>query len=176
MRMASGQIPNTAEHFRKFPQLLLEGSIIHGRQTLLRDLVEAGTRCYRKTRRLLISVDIKPDGMAEVGFHGETAPAADLEKLTRKNLGELNALQLGLLKAIAFSSAASLSFPSEHKQRTVVLNFRQGKFISRKTEPARPDPAVTVCFLPDRDILGDGSMTSIRSKLIWNRSHFSMQD
>ena len=157
MRTPNDQTANTAEHFRKFPQLLLEGSSVRGRQTLLRDLIEVGTRLYRENRCLLISVDITPDGMAEVGFQGEISSVPELEKLTRKNVGKLNAVQFALFKAIAFSSDATLCFPSEHKKRTIVFSFRNGKFCSRKTEPARPDPAVTVRFLPDCRILGNGN-------------------
>ena len=157
MRTGMKKSINTAEQFRKHPQLLLEGSLVRGREILLRDLIEIGTRQYRETRRLLISVDITRDGTAEVGFRGEIFSAPELEKLSRKNVGELDVLRLGLFKAIAFSSSAALSFPSEHKRRTIVLNFRRGKFISRETKPARPDPAVTLRFLPDRSILGNGN-------------------
>ncbi|MBE6372936.1 MAG: hypothetical protein E7055_12805 [Lentisphaerae bacterium] len=148
---------STAEHFRKYPQLLLEGSLSRGREILLRDLIKIGTRLYRETRCLLISVDITGDGTVEVGFRGGISSAAELEKLKRKNVGELDVQRLGLFKAIAFSSSATLSFPSEQKRRVVVLNFRRGKFVSRETRPAQSDPAVTVRFLPDRDILGEGN-------------------
>ena len=148
---------STAEHFRKYPQLLLEGTIGRGREILLQELVEIGTRQYRETCCRLISVDITGDGAVEVGFRSENSSSIELEKLKRKNVGELDAQRLGLFKAIAFSSVATLSFPSEQKRRMIVLNFRKGKFVSRETKPAQPDPAVTVCFLPDRDILGDGN-------------------
>ena len=148
---------STAEHFRKYPQLLLEDSLSRGREILLQELVEIGTRQYRETHCRLISVDITGDGAVEVGFRSEISSTTELEKLKRKNVGELDAQRLGLFKAIAFSSVAMLSFPSEQKRRMIVLNFRKGKFVSRETKPAQPDPAVTVCFLPDRDILGDGN-------------------
>ena len=172
MKTASDQIANTAEHFRKFPQLLLEAPQVRGRQTLLRDLIEIGTRRYREKRCLRISVDITPDGTVEVGFHGEISSVPELEKLKRKNVGELNSFQLGLFKAIAFSSAAALSFPTEHKKRTVVFSFHKGKFISRKTGPARPDPAVTLRFLPDRTILGDGNYDINQTKAYLEQTAF----
>ena len=147
---------NPIAHFREFPQLPLEGSPARGRQILLRELIELGTRRFREGRGHLVSVDIAPYGMVEVAFHGDPFPASELEKLRRYGGSGPTAAQLSLLKVVAFSRAVRLSFPDERRERKITLFFVDGEYVSRETAATEDaDAVLTVNFLPDSKIMGD---------------------
>lgn len=155
-KFANERPGNDVRHFRAFPQLLLEGGVACGRQTLLTGLVEAGARRFRSGFCHEISIRLEPDGMTEVGFEGAIPLAAELERLTRNESEGLDFMQFALFRTVAFSSEAKLSFPDERRGRLVVLRFRDGEFVSSETEAAPRKSVLALRYMPDEKIMGNG--------------------
>lgn len=150
------KIQNDLRHFRAFPQLLLGGGVADGRRTLLMTLVEAGARRFRGGLCHEIAIVFDSDGATRVGFEGAIPLAAEFEWALRNGFDELNYLQQSLFKAAAFSSDAELSFTDERREQLIVLHFRDGKFVSRKTGTAPKKSMLSLKYIPDGKIFGDG--------------------